>query len=156
MAHQFHFMWFGWDNLNCEECISKFHPNHSPRNSFSKFLCLCQIFISLISFPLDSALLNFIWNINYRKIANISRNLVCDKIVYHSDVFGASPVGAAPTTCSFLTKHLASTNFAMITARRDKTHLSLGIWYVSYNRLDGRFCWWFMISGWVPKSVELY
>ena len=35
---------------------------------------------------------------NYRKTSNIGRTLVGNKIVDHSDVVGASPVGAAPTT----------------------------------------------------------
>ena len=35
---------------------------------------------------------------NYRKVSNIRRILVGNKIVDHSDVVGASPVGAAPTT----------------------------------------------------------
>ena len=39
----------------------------------------------------------------YRKVSNIRRNLVGNKIVDHSDVVGASPVGAAPTTSSFST-----------------------------------------------------
>ena len=39
----------------------------------------------------------------YRKISNISGTLVGNKIVDHSDVVGASPVGAAPITSSFLT-----------------------------------------------------
>ena len=39
----------------------------------------------------------------YRKTSNISRTLVGDKIVDNSDVVGASPVGAAPTTSSFST-----------------------------------------------------
>ena len=39
----------------------------------------------------------------YRKISNISRTLVGYKFVDHSDVVGASPVGAAPTTSSFST-----------------------------------------------------
>ena len=39
----------------------------------------------------------------YRKTSNIRRNLVGHKIVDHSDVVGASPVGAAPTTYSFST-----------------------------------------------------
>ena len=39
----------------------------------------------------------------YRKFSNISRTLVDNKIVDHSDVAGASPVGAAPTTSSFST-----------------------------------------------------
>ena len=44
----------------------------------------------------------------YRKTSNISHTLVGNKIVDHSDVVGASPVGAAPTTSSFSTQHLAS------------------------------------------------
>ena len=39
----------------------------------------------------------------YRQVFNISRTLVGNKIVDHSDVIGASPVGAAPTTSSFST-----------------------------------------------------
>ena len=39
---------------------------------------------------------------NHRKTPNISCILVGNKIVDHSDVVGASPVGAAPTTSSFL------------------------------------------------------
>ena len=43
----------------------------------------------------------------YRKVFNIRRTLVGKKIVDHSDVVGASPVGAAPTTSS-LSTYLAS------------------------------------------------
>ena len=39
----------------------------------------------------------------YRKTSNIRRTVVGNKIVDHSDVVGASPVGAAPTTSSFST-----------------------------------------------------
>ena len=39
----------------------------------------------------------------YRKTSNISRTLVGNKIVDNSDVVGASPVGAAPTTSSLST-----------------------------------------------------
>ena len=42
-------------------------------------------------------------NINYGKVSNIRRTLVGNEIVDHSDVVGASPVGAAPTTSSFST-----------------------------------------------------
>ena len=38
-----------------------------------------------------------------RKTSNISRTLSGNKIVDHTDVVGASPVGAAPTTSSFST-----------------------------------------------------
>ena len=41
--------------------------------------------------------------LHYRKTSNISRTLVGNKIVDNSDVVGASPVGAAPTTSSFST-----------------------------------------------------
>ena len=39
----------------------------------------------------------------YRQVSDISRTFVGNKIVDHSDVVGASPVGAAPTTSSFST-----------------------------------------------------
>ena len=39
----------------------------------------------------------------YRQVSNTSRTLVGNEIVYHSDVVGASPVGAAPTISSFST-----------------------------------------------------
>ena len=39
----------------------------------------------------------------YRKVFNIRRVLVGNEIVDHSDVVGALPVGAAPTTSSFST-----------------------------------------------------
>ena len=39
----------------------------------------------------------------YRQVPNIRRTLVGNGIVDHSDVVGASPVGAAPTTSSLST-----------------------------------------------------
>ena len=39
----------------------------------------------------------------YHQVSNISRTLVGNKIVDHSDLVGALPVGAAPTTSSFST-----------------------------------------------------
>ena len=42
-------------------------------------------------------------DVKYRQISHIRRSLVGNKIVDHSDVVGASPVGAAPTTCAFST-----------------------------------------------------
>ena len=39
----------------------------------------------------------------YRQTSNITPTLVGNEIVDHSDVVGASPVGAAPTTSSFST-----------------------------------------------------
>ena len=42
-------------------------------------------------------------NLLYRQISNIRRTFEDNQIVDHSDVVGASPVGAAPTTSSFST-----------------------------------------------------
>ena len=39
----------------------------------------------------------------YRQVSNIRRTALGNKIVDHSDVVGASPVGAAPTASSFST-----------------------------------------------------
>ena len=64
----------------------------------------------------------------YRKTSNISRILVGNKIVDNSDVVGASPVGAAPTTSSFSTEHLVPMDWAKTTARGYKKRLSFGIW----------------------------
>ena len=41
--------------------------------------------------------------VKYRQVSNTRRTLVGNKLVDHSDVVGASPVGAAPTTSSFFT-----------------------------------------------------
>ena len=49
-------------------------------------------------YRLDSRL-----NIWYRQTDNINGTLVENKLVDHSDVVGAGPVGAAPTTSSFST-----------------------------------------------------
>ena len=38
----------------------------------------------------------------YSQTSDISHTLAGNKIVDHSDVVGASPIGAAPTTSSFL------------------------------------------------------
>ena len=65
---------------------------------------------------------------NYRQPSNIRCTLVVNKIVNHSDVVGASPVAAAPTTSLFSTSHLASMDWEETTARQDENHLSFVIW----------------------------
>ena len=62
----------------------------------------------------------------------MTRTLVGNQIVDHSDVLGAWPVGAAPTTSSFSTSHLASIHCAKTTASRDEKHLGFGIWCLLY------------------------
>ena len=81
------------------------------------WICLIKHFIRCVNVCARAICL-------YRKIANIRRTLSGYKIVDHSDVVGASPVGAAPTTSSFST----SLDWAKTTARRDEKQLSLGIW----------------------------
>ena len=41
--------------------------------------------------------------VKYGQVSNIRRTLVGNNIVDHSDLVGASPVGAAPTTSSLST-----------------------------------------------------
>ena len=62
------------------------HAQYVPRNMATICIVLCFIVVRY-----------------YHKTSNISRILVSNKIVDHSDVVGASPVGAAPTTSSFST-----------------------------------------------------
>ena len=68
----------------------------------------------------------------YCKISNISHTLVGNKIVYHSDVFRASPIGAASSTSSFSTEQLASKDCAKTTARWDGKHLNFVIGCILY------------------------
>ena len=41
--------------------------------------------------------------LEYRQVSNVRHTFVRNNIIDHSDVVGASPVGAAPTTSSFST-----------------------------------------------------
>ena len=68
----------------------------------------------------------------YCKTSNIRRILVGNKIVDHSDVVGASPVGAAPTTSQFSTEQPTSKDCVKATARQDEKQLSFGIGCVLY------------------------
>ena len=55
---------------------------------------------------------------NFRQTSNITRTLVGNKTVDHSDVVASSPVGAAPTTSSFSTKHLGPVSISEKTSFR--------------------------------------
>ena len=80
----------------------------------------------------------FLWNQCCRSLCDntvksyIRPTLTGNEIVDHSDVVGESPLGAAPTTSSFSTQHLASVDCTKTTARRDEKHLTFGIWCVLY------------------------
>ena len=70
-------------------------------------------------------------NVIYRQTSNIRHTSAGKQIIDHSDVVGASPVGAAPTTSSFST-HLASIDWTKTNARRGEKHVGFGIWCVLY------------------------
>ena len=73
-------------------------------------------------------------DVAYRQTSNIKRTFVSNKIVDHSDVVGASPIGAAS---SFSTQHLASMDWGKTTARRDGKRLGFEVWCDLYKRFDG-------------------
>ena len=87
-------IWYGWYRLifiiNIAVTYCQFHPNLSE-------LSMPPVPHVGKPFQMEPTILK-----NTRKTSNISRTLVCNKID-HSDVVGASPVGAAPTTSSYLT-----------------------------------------------------
>ena len=90
----------------------------------------------------------------YRQPSNIIRTLIGNKIVDDSDEVGASPVGTAPATSSFSTKHLALMEWVNITARRDDKHLAFGDLVrltlrdltASYGQIHGGLMLWFIHS----------
>ena len=51
-----------------------------------------------INYKVDSA---YAIDPNYSQTSNIRHNMVDNKTIDHSDVVGASPVGAAPSPSSF-------------------------------------------------------
>ena len=85
--------WHSWFNINSGNGLLPVAPSH--------YLNQCWLIISKIWFLISRTRDTSV--INYRKTSNISRTLVGNKIVDNSDVVGASPVGAAPTTSSFST-----------------------------------------------------
>ena len=85
----------------------------------------------------------------YCETSNISRGLVGIKIDDRSDLVGASPPVAAPTTSSFSTLHLGSMDWAKTTARGDKKRLSFGFGAL-YIRIWRYFEWVLDMS---PTSV---
>ena len=66
-----------------------------------------EIFLQFLKF--NNKIAEIFWQVvadsvkDYRQVSNISRTLVGNKIVDHSNVVGATPIGAAPTTSSLST-----------------------------------------------------
>ena len=93
----------------------------------------------------------FHWATSYGKILSVIDVLHClpipsnfkykvhlrrQQLIDHSDVVGAAPVGAAPTTFSFYIHLTPGFNgLAKTTAKRDEKYLSCGIWCAVYLRL---------------------
>ena len=67
-------------------------------------------------------------------VKSVSKSCTTNKSVDYSDIVGATPVSAAPTTSSFSNRHLASKDCANTTARRVEKHFSFGIWCNLYWR----------------------
>ena len=87
--------------------------------------------------------------LTYRQVSNIRRTLVSNEIVDHSDVVGASPVAAAPTTSSSSTltpgfNELGKDNCRL---RREtfefcnSVRLILETWRYCQLGLSGKKCW---------------
>ena len=79
------------------------HVNIVPADVLAALSGHLQPLHADVDHPMDNGLLLRKFQAIYRKTFNIRRTLVGNKIVDHSDVVGASPVGAAPTTSSFST-----------------------------------------------------
>ena len=85
---------------------------------------------TLMSVEIDIEMFKIVIDCKYCQTSNVRCTIVDSKLVDHSDVVGATPVGAAPTTSSFS----ASMDWAKAAARRGKNHLSFVIWYNLYWR----------------------
>ena len=91
-------------------------------NDHGDFRCVCAIDISSLTHHTYTPFMT------YRKTSNTRHTLECNIIVDHSDVVGASPVGATPTTSSFSTWHLASRDSAKTVSGQYENLSSVGIW----------------------------
>ena len=91
------------------------------------------------------------WYINCQT-CNISCTSIGNKIVHHSDVVGASPVGTSPTTSSFSTEHLASMDWAKAITRRDENHLNFGTLCALY----WRFYSIFNTNYWISQTMVVW
>ena len=70
----------------------------------------------------------------YRQTSNIRRTLVANKLVGHSDVIGASPVGAAPTTSSFSTLTHGSNGLGKDNSKTIRETLTFLVIWCTYTR----------------------
>ena len=92
----------------------------------NQVVCLYLMSLNVIYFVINIKEKYVVFN--YRQVSNIKRTWVGNEIVDPSDVIGASPVSAVPTTSSFSAEHLASIYWAGTAARRDDNKLDVGFW----------------------------
>ena len=88
--------------------------------------------------------------------SNIGRTLVGNKIVDHSDVVGASPVGAAPTTSSFSTWHGLGKDKCK--TRQEAFKFWDLVWFDSNQVCAGHLRiwrpWWKSMGAWSPNELQ--
>ena len=110
-----------------QRCENKNNSNHKTQNidGYSGYI-FWSIFHAIIGPNNDIYVFPDINKLG--QTSNIRRNWILD----HSDVVGASPVGAAPITSSFSTEHQASMDWVEIIEWRYEKPLSYGIWGALY------------------------
>ena len=94
------------------------------------------------------------------KPLNINRTLVGNEVVDHSDVVGASPVDAAPTTSSFFIKHIASMDWANNTLAQFSSYLAfnllgMSIDHIAFGVLPSSEALWYLIVAW-NRFIDLF
>ena len=134
--------------LSCQKCMIPFTNTSDLTGIFAIVFFLKHVFNPLLGsiYPLllwrsDDKWRRTSWStlvqaitsvLTYRQISNIRSTSIENNVIDHSDVVGASPVGAAPTTSSLWTQHLAAMDWAKTTARRNDTYFSFEIRWVLY------------------------
>ena len=84
--------------------LKLFSVHYSWIKSWKRILYFIIKVVVILSICIYTVLCEAVVNSGtHQQTSNVSRTLLGSKIVDHSDVVGASPVGAAPTTSSFST-----------------------------------------------------
>ena len=93
------------EQLECEIMLLCYHDCYHQSWSSIKFWVVWVMIWTMINKKYTTIIIRDCSALhgNYRQVSNIRRTLVDNKLVDHSDVVGASPVGAAPTASSVST-----------------------------------------------------
>ena len=92
--------WASLQILDTDMVIPRIGLNGNSVQKYYQCMWVCILYFANMQ-----SNLNILWDskVKYRQTSNISHTLVVINIVNHSDVVGASPVGAAPITSSLST-----------------------------------------------------